>query len=359
MCSGADPVLLAQCSGSEQIKQAGIGGTVFFTALMAFVSSAYALFTVFDQVWIAMLFGLVWGLLIFNLDRFIVSTIRKRDRIGKELIQAIPRILLAVIIAVVISKPLELKLFEKEIDRVILESKNAMTLDNREQIALTYTPQIEKLETENDALKAEIATKEQEVNALYATYIAEAEGREGTLKIGKGPVYAEKREKHDAALSELQALRTQNNAMIAANRTAITQLKTEYESQVNTTQPVIDGFDGLMARIDALGALPWWPTFFIFLLFLAVETMPIISKLMAPKGEYDIKLEQSLVTLDAFAVQQAAQQKQQQSADAAINDKIYEDLREDEELYRYKRQRAADILKFQADVFYERQKGNV
>lgn len=359
MCSGADPALLEQCSGSEQIKQAGIGGTVFFTALMAFISSAYALFTVFDQVWIALLFGLVWGLLIFNLDRFIVSTIRKRDTFGPELLQAIPRLLLAVIIAVVISKPLELKLFEKEIDRVLLESKNTMTVDNREQIALTYTPQIEKLEAENVNLKEEIAAKEAEVNALYGTYIAEAEGRQGTLKVGKGPVYKEKREKHDAALAELQALREENNALIAGNRESIALLKSNYEQQVLTTQPVIDGFDGLMARIDALEALPWLPSFFIFLLFLAVETMPIISKLMAPKGEYDIKLERSLSTLESFAVQQADQEKQQRSTDAAINDKIYEDLREDEELYRYKRQNAIDVLKFQSDVFYERQKGSV
>lgn len=359
MCSGADPELLSQCSGSEQIKQAGIGGTVFFTALMAFISAGYALFTVFDQVWIAVMFGLVWGLLIFNLDRFIVSTLRKRDRRGSELLQAVPRILLAVIIAVVISKPLELRLFEKEIDRVLLESRNTMTLNNREQIGLTYDPQIQKLEAENEVLKEEVSQKEAEVNSLYSTYIAEAEGREGTLKLGKGPVYKEKREKHDAALAELVALRAKNETMISGNRVAMAQLKTDYNREVANTQPVIDGFDGLMARIDALGALPWWPSFFIFLLFLAVETMPIISKLLAPKGEYDIKLEQSLITLESFAEQQASQQKQQQAADAAINDRIYEDLKTDEDLYRYKRKRALELLEFQSDVFYERQKGGL
>jgi hypothetical protein len=56
-----------------------------------------------------------------------------------------------------------------------------------------------------------IDTKEAEVNQLYDTYIAEAEGREGTMLLGKGPVYKEKREKHDAALQELQALKEANN----------------------------------------------------------------------------------------------------------------------------------------------------
>ena len=87
MCSGADTDLLQESPKSEQIKYAGIGGTVFFTAIMALVSSAYALYTVFDNVYMALLFGLIWGLLlIFNLDRFIVSTIKKRDSFWQELL---------------------------------------------------------------------------------------------------------------------------------------------------------------------------------------------------------------------------------------------------------------------------------
>tara|TARA_B110000091_G_C13742351_1_gene443916 strand:- start:828 stop:1064 length:237 start_codon:yes stop_codon:yes gene_type:complete len=78
---------------------------------MATIADSYALFTVFDNVYKAILFGLIWGLLIFNLDRFIVSTIKKSDAKLKDFIQASPRIIVAIIIAVVISKPLKLKLF--------------------------------------------------------------------------------------------------------------------------------------------------------------------------------------------------------------------------------------------------------
>jgi hypothetical protein len=79
LCSGADKDIVASCSNGEQNKYAGIGATVFFTAIMAFVACSYALYTVFDNVYMATFFGLIWGLLIFNLDRFIVSTIKKRD----------------------------------------------------------------------------------------------------------------------------------------------------------------------------------------------------------------------------------------------------------------------------------------
>src|SRR5690606_11744124 len=119
-CSGADTHILETCSNGERNKYAGIGATVFFTAVMAFIAAGYALYTVFDNLFAAIFFGFIWGLLIFNLDRYIVSTIKKRNQVIDEIIQASPRILLAVIIAVVISKPLELKIFEKEINQVLL-----------------------------------------------------------------------------------------------------------------------------------------------------------------------------------------------------------------------------------------------
>ena len=50
LCSGADRTILEECSEGENNKYAGIGATVFFTAVMAFLASAYALYTVFDSV---------------------------------------------------------------------------------------------------------------------------------------------------------------------------------------------------------------------------------------------------------------------------------------------------------------------
>ena len=355
LCSGADSAILKTCSEGEQNKYAGIGATVFFTAVMAFLASAYALYTVFDTIYAAIFFGLIWGLLIFNLDRFIVSTIKKRDSFGNELLQATPRIILAIIIAVVISKPLEMKIFEKEINQVLLEQKNELTLANKDQIALQYAPTIEKLNQDISALKAEIDTKEAETNALYDTYISEAEGTAGTLLLGKGPVYAEKREKHDAALAELQELKKRNADKIGAIETQITGLETEYATSVKDSQPIIDGFDGLMARINALGKLPWFPSFFIFLLFLAIETSPIIAKILAPKGAYDIKLEEEESILKTWVAQKVGQRKQILATDNALNSKIYSEIEEEEAVYAYKKKKAEELMRLQADAFHDLQ----
>ncbi len=355
LCSGADRALLDTCSEGEQNKYAGIGATVFFTALMAFIAASYALYTVFDNVYLAIPFGLVWGLLIFNLDRFIVSTIRKRDNFWKELLQASPRILLAVVIAVVISKPLELKIFEKEINRVLLEQKNQMTLDNQQQLAQQFTPVIEEKQGEIEALKGEIAQKEAATDTLYETYIAEAEGRKGTLLVGKGPVYKEKREKHDAALAELKALKETNQAKIASIETEIETLEAGYAEAVSNSQPVIDGFDGLMARIDALGKLPWFPSFFIFLLFLAIETAPILVKLMTPKGPYDVKLEDEETTVESWVTQKVDQRKWLVETDKQLNEKVYGEIAEEQAVYAYKKEKAEELMRLQADRFQEMQ----
>ncbi len=355
MCSGADTDLLQESPKSEQIKYAGIGGTVFFTAIMALVSSAYALYTVFDNVYMALLFGLIWGLLIFNLDRFIVSTIKKRDNFWQELLQASPRIVLALIIAIVISKPLELKIFEKEIDRVLLEQKNQMTLLNQDQIAQQFTPEIERVEGEIKLIQENVANKEQEVNDLYETYITEAEGTQGTMKLGKGPVYEEKREKHDSQLQELQLLKDGSAEKIAGKEILLSDLREKQKLQTANSQPIIDGFDGLMARINALEELPALPSMFILLLFIAIETAPVFAKVMAPKGAYDLKFEEQEDALKVWVTQQKNQRAAVLETDTSLNEKVYYDVAKDEEIYEYKKQKAKDLLKLQSDSFYKKQ----
>lgn len=359
LCSGADAKILQDCSQGERNKYAGIGATVFFTAVMAFIASSYALFTVFDNLYTAIFFGLIWGLLIFNLDRFIVSTIKKRDKFSSELIQATPRIILAVIIAIVISKPLEMKIFEKEINQVLLEQKNELTLANKDQIALQYSPTIERLDNDILTLKSEISSKEAETNALYDTYISEAEGTAGTKLLGKGPVYKEKRDKHDAALTELGLLKEANAVKIIALENQIRDLNTEYSQSVTNSQPIIDGFDGLMARITALNELPWLPSFFIFLLFLAIETSPIIAKLLAPKGEYDYKLEEEESIVKSWITQKVQQRELLMSTDEALNTKIHAEIREEEAVYAYKKQKTEELLKLQAEAFHSLQVKNL
>ncbi len=122
-CAGVNKKILRQCP-TDYAKYAGIGGTILFTALMAMLSGGYALSTVFkvdsgEINWLAIGFGIFWGLLIFNLDRFIVNTMYSDGKASIswfEFFAGLPRIIMAVFLGIVISTPLELKIFESEIN---------------------------------------------------------------------------------------------------------------------------------------------------------------------------------------------------------------------------------------------------
>ena len=146
-----------------------------------------------------------------------------------------------------------------------------------------------------------------------------------------------------------------NKAKIEAAEAQIAQLNSDYEAAVETSQPIIDNFDGLMARVNALGELPWLPSFFIFLLFLAIETSPIFAKLLSPKGEYDIKFNEAEAQHKSWAVQNEHQRRVALEADHSINDRVYGDLSEEEELYAYKKKIARDLMKKQQEAFYNKQ----
>ena len=95
---------------------------------------------------------------------------------------------------------------------------------------------------------------------------------------------------------------------------------------------------------------------FIFLLFLAIETSPIFSKLIAPKGEYDFKLQDIENAAKTWVSQKENQRANVLNTDTILNEAIYNELADEEELYTYKKQKARKILQFQADAFHKSQK---
>jgi hypothetical protein len=129
-CSGAYQGLLKDCP-SEQTKYAGLGGVLLATFVLAALSAGYAIHSVFNDLLWAMAFGLIWGLIIFNFDRFLVSTMRKYGvSRRKQLWMAAPRLALALLIGFTIARPLELKIFEKEVDVQITANRHQKMLLN-------------------------------------------------------------------------------------------------------------------------------------------------------------------------------------------------------------------------------------
>lgn len=292
-CSGANREILLQCP-SESNKYVGIGASVFFTGIFAALAGGYALYTVFDNFWIAGFFGLIWGLMIFNLDRFIVSSMRKNGEPRQEFIQVLPRLILAVVISLVIAKPLELKIFEKEVNSEII-SMIQEDLSLKEQLVKDrFTESRTHLEFEIQRLKTEVEAKTASRNELRRIAREEADGTGGTGKRNAGPIYQIKKADADRVEAELQALIEANGpiqeqkeqelkALNVRQEDELTQLE---EGQLTGLASRMEALDRLTSRSPAINLAHW----FIMLLFLVVETSPIFVKIVSRRGPYDYVL---------------------------------------------------------------------
>jgi hypothetical protein len=313
-CSGANQNLLKRCP-TESSKYVGIGATVFFTGMLASISAGYALYTVFEHFWVSFIFGLVWGGMIFNLDRFIVCSMKKRGDFWQELKVAIPRLLLAFLLALVISKPLELKIFEKEINNKIDQQKITLATNAKKSIDSSF-PEIDELEKKNTSLTNEIREKQKIFNYLTNEANKEADGTGGSARPNKGPIYQVKAAAANKAEIDLEDTKARNNPTISRYVKKIEELTALRDSAFILQKPNIDEYDGLAARIDALGVLSSesnamnLANIFLILLFIAIETSPIFVKLISAKGPYDDLLEKHEHSIENFKIEQMSKLNQ-------------------------------------------------
>ena len=311
-CSGANRKVLEYLKEKgidEESKQVMIGIFVFLTAVFASFSSGYALYKGFKSFWLATLVGLLWGLFIFNIDRFIISTIRKRNidpdlplrkrwtLIVRDYAGLIPRLALAIMISIVISTPLMLKYFEPEIMVRINEGHYAQALEVQSN-AFQNQPEVNKLEKENEQLYEAIAKKELLRDQLREQSFSEAEGTGGTRIRGKGSVYEEKRQEYEKYQKELEEIRQSFLPEIRKNSERISHLIAEREERTNILLDKQRSGDGFLAELQALNMLAtehrpiWWARLFISLLILILECTPILTKALVAHGPYDIALEE-------------------------------------------------------------------
>ena len=263
-CSGATWELLSAPSCLTEVNTyAMLGAILCLTAGFAALSGGYAAYTAFRDPTVATAVGGLWGVFIFTLDRFIVSGIRKPSptpsdawsvRWGKSLrglMQAGPRLGLAVFLSLVIATPLELKLFEREIAWVLAQDLQSRAIA-AEQLAQEEFPDIEHLRTRNQELLQVLQAKEARRDTLRDQALAEAEGLGGTRIRGQGPVYTQRRAEFERYQHELGAFRQQVTTEIAANTAQMTRLEAQKQHRLAGIKTAAEQADGLLARLHAL-----------------------------------------------------------------------------------------------------------
>lgn len=153
------------------------------TALVSALSMMFALLTgVRVSIFLAIPLALVWGLIIFNLDRFLTSTMRSTKNLFRLLGLALPRVIMAALIGVVVAEPLVLQIFQNDITREVnstnvtqaLSDQDAVTNGPEKQALDAATAQVSALEnqaatgivTGTSSTSAESAAAQQTVDQL-------------------------------------------------------------------------------------------------------------------------------------------------------------------------------------------------
>lgn len=117
LISGSEISILEKCPADHN-RHMNIGLAIFSTTLIAFLTGSLAGFKFGSQnIASALMFGAIWSLLVFTIDRNMVGTLQKNpnEKRGKLFWAILYRAFLSLLIAFFIAIPLELWIFKEQI----------------------------------------------------------------------------------------------------------------------------------------------------------------------------------------------------------------------------------------------------
>jgi hypothetical protein len=332
-CAGADSELLSgPCPPSDRAKYFGMGGVVLATGILAGLSSGFGFYTIFGpkgdavkstaeglvnfgeatdyiSAVAAIFFGILWGLMIFNLDRFIVSSGGKGDMkegftfFGKDsdLYQSWPRFLMAIILGIIISKPLEVRIMKTEIDAELSTRQEIYEADQNKlsdklidaEIATlrTYIVPLEKTKSDNQAY---VEKRRLEIKEQRKQLELEAEGKTASRSPGRGPAWQDKKQNLDKMEVELEKLAIKYgedekgiNSRIQGYEKQIALKEAGREERHKKNKERAAQLDGLIQRVTIGHEKFPVMSYFLSIMFIIIEITPLLFKMMMTKTPYD------------------------------------------------------------------------
>lgn len=330
-CAGADEKILQYCSYSDHVKYLGIGGVVLATGFMAALAMGFAMHTIFEGQWLVTIpVAIIWALIVFNLDRFIVSSTGKGDGESSiswsELANATPRLMMAILLGLTISAPLETVIFDTEIQREWKGVSDKMAISRQYEVEQKFEKELADINTEllkNDSILAS-ATLKYDDFALQVNEVQTGTGRYAgkpctlgeTCKTHSG-LYKGKAKSMQIMDSVSKINISINNEQKKIQEKKTTEIRLE-QNKIENQQPgfldkimMLEGLsshgkevekfnaatktvlmkkdkDGQMvAEKEEIYGSAFWAVWLVRLLFMIIEVAPVILKLMLIKSPYD------------------------------------------------------------------------
>ncbi|MCD0453290.1 DUF4407 domain-containing protein [Actinocorallia sp. API 0066] len=340
--SGANKDVLLKCP-TERGKFQGLGGAVLTTSVLAALSMWFALWSAVGvHPAFAAPLALLWGLAILGLDRWLVASMPSS---GRRWPYAVPRILMAMLLGLVVSTPLVLQIFRAEIDAQVAEIKQRRTtsflteqnasavgqevknwtdtVDNLNKIVQSggEVPVDPAADPRIKALTKERTDAQQRADDLYQEWQCQLYGGDdcSVAKVGDGPLAKASEDAYDKAKKRVQTLTDQiearkreltstddnaKQARLEQATTALPEAQRQLAVAVQRQDDLRASFDrenqasgGLLLRIQALNEITSGDfslsgaRLLLFLLFLLIECLPVAFKLMLRTGNYERILE--------------------------------------------------------------------
>jgi uncharacterized membrane protein len=346
-CGGADSQVLQYAPYSDHIKNAGIGGVVLATTVMAMMAMGFAMHTIFAEPdingtidpitgevalrgkwFITIPIALIWGLIIFNLDRFIVSTVKgdgtEKITLG-EWGAMLPRLFMAIVIGLTISTPLETYIFKREIIREWDNVSNKMAISRQYEVEQKFQQKLAEVKVKLTANDSALSKANSEFKQ-YTDEVNELQGGTGKYQ-GKQCNRGENCGNHfmiyrslKKAESDKAICRHTNDSLNSVLGSLETSKKSEIELEQKKIESSNPGFldqimmleglsskgkevpkydpknneiilkkegDKLVPDTEEIYGSAFWPIWLVRLLFMIVEIAPVIFKFMIWKSSYD------------------------------------------------------------------------
>lgn len=270
---------------------AGLGSMVIFTALLAFISSFYALSStligeeVSGRYFICAILSSVYTFGIVLIDREIVGAT------SSSILSTVARLIFAVVIATAVSYPAKLSFFDGRIDLEINNRINAEFQGKLDEIKnLKANTQLER-QNQLQQLAKDIAQQQETIASTNTEY-----ERELAVRGGIGP----RSESLNGIMAEHRlSLQQKNEEFSRVKDSPI--YSPSVEAQINKIEEEIAGYKrqafDLLSKIQALNSIEKRDpavqkvSWFMLLFFMLLELVPLALKWSLGSTEYHLYIE--------------------------------------------------------------------
>jgi hypothetical protein len=287
-CAGANPEEAQNWQPKMQRKYAVFGWFVVMSGVVAGISGFLAFLTVFKSAVGAVFFSLFFGLVVFNLYRFVVVNIGYRLGMGKnkreQFISALPRIYMAFIIGFVVSKPIELFIFSPAISEYSVSYAEELYQKQLELVEMKFQDISEKT-AQKEELEAEISKKQLQLTDFTSQKEALFIDSVGNEITPNPQLLVDLSERIRLARTELGELQSKNNPLIAELEGKITD-RTELKKLelAQSKQKVKDSFS-LLNQLTVLHEYVHG-TWFLTTAMILFYVLPVLGKIKFSSDDY-------------------------------------------------------------------------